>query len=217
MEFTNEITISQPSDEVFAALTDVERVASCLPGARVEGSDGDTYQGAMRVKVGPITADYRGSLTFDELDPDGHRAVLVASGQETNGQGSAQARIVSSVVDEADGARVVVKTELQVNGRVAQFGSGAMEKIAKRMFADFAKNLEQLMLNEKAASSSPSTSATPESVALPQAHVAPDGVSESLDVVGLVREPMVRSVRRLGVPVALALAVGFLFGRRHTT
>ena len=109
------------------------------------GREGDAYSGAMRVKVGPIVVDYGGTLTFEDLDRDQRRAVLLAVGEETAGQGSAEAHIVSSVLDVAEGARVIVETDLQVRGRVAQFGSGPMEKIAKRMFEDFAKNLETAM------------------------------------------------------------------------
>ena len=226
MEFTNEITLSLPSDDVFTALTDVERVASCLPGARVHGRDGDAYRGAMRVKVGPILADYRGSLKFEEVDPSARRAVLLASGEEATGQGSAHARIVSSVLEDGDRARVVVKTDLQVAGRVAQFGSGAMEKIAKRMFADFAKNLERLMtsgigapaLADSKGMSPAASSPTPGGADRAGAETSggathpEDGVPDSLDVLDLVGEPVVRAMR-VAVPVLVALVVGYLLGQ----
>jgi uncharacterized protein len=229
MEFTNEITLDLPTDDVFAALTDVERVASCLPGARVEGRDGEAYRGAMRIKVGPILADYRGSLSFAELDQGARRAVLLASGQEATGQGSAQARIVSRVVEEGDRARVIVQTDLQVAGRVAQFGSGAMEKIAKRMFADFARNLERLMLNEATSEkqhlngSGPTAQTTLAAVpaggsttaaASPPGRPAsvPANTTDSLDVMDLVGEPIAR-VLRGAVPVGVALLIGYLIGQ----
>ena len=218
MEFTNEIKLAQPTDDVFATLTDVERVASCLPGARLEGRDGEAYRGAMRIKVGPIVADYRGSVTFDELDPGARRAVLLASGEDTAGQGSAQARIVGSVLDDGDGARLVVQTELQVRGRLAQFGSGAMEKIAKRMFAEFTKNVEQLMAGPQSPNGStpapPATTPTTTAAAAPVTTNAQPSGSDLLDLVALLGEPVLRSVRRAGVPVLLALVVGFLLGRR---
>ena len=92
MKFTNEIRLALPADDVFDVLTDVERVASCLPGARLEGRDGDAYRGAMRVKVGPIATDYAGTLTFAELDREGRRAVLLALGEEKAGQGPRKRR-----------------------------------------------------------------------------------------------------------------------------
>jgi carbon monoxide dehydrogenase subunit G len=218
MKFTNEIRLQLPADELFATLADVERVAPCLPGARLEGRDGDVHRGAMRVKVGPIVADYAGTLTFEELDPQGRRAVLLAKGEEKGGRGSAEARIVNAVHDDGDGARIVVETDLQVRGRVAQFGSGPMEKIAKRMFADFAKNLETLMATEgqeddaHAAETGDHPAPQPSS---PAPVPAPDATADSLDVVSLVAEPLLRSVRTVGVPVLLALLVGYVFGRRR--
>ncbi|MGW2651078.1 SRPBCC family protein [Streptomyces sp. NPDC001393] len=217
MEFTNEIKLTQPTDEVFATLTNVERVATCLPGARLEGRDGEAYRGAMRIKVGPIVANYRGSVTFDELDPSARRAVLLASGEETNGQGSAQARIIGSVVDEGDGSRLVVTTDLQVRGRVAQFGGGAMEKIAKRMFADFAKNLERLMAGEQQApTETPAKSPGVASVSEPAVSSVQDS-NDSLDLVALLGEPVIRSVRRVGAPVLVALVIGYLVGHRRAS
>ena len=219
MEFTNEIWLARPTDAVFAALTDVERVAACLPGARVEGRDGNAYRGAMRIKVGPIVADYHGSLSFDELDPGARRAVLLASGEESAGQGSAEARIVSSVVEDGDGARVVVETDLQVRGRVAQFGSGAMEKIAKRMFADFAKNLEALMAGDEEpqpqGGTRPVSPSETEAPVRPLARVGQDQREDSLDVVGLLGQGLCAWLRRSGVPILIALVLGYLLGERR--
>ena len=213
MDFTNEITLALPRDDVFAALTDVERVASCLPGARLEGRDGDVFKGAMRIKVGPILADYHGTIVFQELDTDNRRAILLASGEETGGQGSARARIVSSVLQHGDGARIVVKTELQVVGRVAQFGSGAMEKIAKRMFADFAGNLERVMTTGVPATpvaSTPSGTAAPATAA--RAPAAGDDAHDALDVLDLVGGPAAQVLRR-AVPPIIAFVIGYLLGQ----
>jgi uncharacterized protein len=220
MRFTNEIQLSLPADEIFTTLTDIERVAGCLPGARLEGRDGDAYLGAMRLKVGPVTADYHGTLTFEELDTEGRRAVLLARGEETAGQGHAEARIVSSVHGDGGGARVVVETELQVRGRVAQFGSGPMEKIAKRLFADFARNLEELMTNGGSPAGQPD--ATGERVPSPgsesggPAPSSRDPIDDSsLNLLSLVAEPLVRSASVSFVPVVAALGVGYWLGRRR--
>jgi carbon monoxide dehydrogenase subunit G len=222
MEFTNEITLGVPADEAFAALTDVERVASCLPGARIEGRDGDSYRGAMRMKIGPIQVDYRGALRFEELDAQARRAVLLASAEDAGGQGSAEARITSSVSDDGNGARVIVHTELQVAGRVAQFGSGAMSKIAKRMFADFAKNLERLIASDAeqadtdgappASRVAPTGSAPQTATAAASTLSSSDDGASSLNVLDLVGEPVARAVRG-AVPIVITLLIGYLFGQ----
>ena len=159
MKFTNEIQLRLPPDDVFTTLADVERVAVCIPGVRMDGHEGDAYRGAFRIKVGPITADYAGTVIFEELNPAQRRTVMLARGAEAGGQGSAEARVQSSVLEDELGSRVVVETDLTVRGRVAQFGSGPMEKIAKRMFAEFATNLETLMTEDDEPESSPDRSA----------------------------------------------------------
>src|SRR3954468_22397015 len=142
MRLSNDITVDAPAEALFSFVTDIERVATCLPGARIEASDGDQYRGSMRVKVGPITAHYRGTVQLLELDADARRAVLRARADETAGQGRAEARIVTAI-EEVDGAsRLRMDTDLQISGRVAQFGRGVMEKVANGLFAEFARNVE---------------------------------------------------------------------------
>ena len=97
MRFANEISVDAQADELFAFVSDPEQVVKCLPGASVEGRDGDDWRGAMNMKVGPIKARYRGTLRFLELDPDARRAVMRVRADEANGQGQAEARIVSEI------------------------------------------------------------------------------------------------------------------------
>src|SRR3954447_14668631 len=146
MKFSNEIEVAQPPKELFAFLTDVERVAPCLPGASIDGREGDDYTGSMKVKVGPITGTYRGKMRFLEQDEDALRAVMSARAAEVNGQGDAEAKITTRIEQAGDeSSRIRMETDLQMRGRVAQFGRGAMEKISQRMFDEFARNLEREM------------------------------------------------------------------------
>ena len=146
MRFENEIEVAQPPKELFAFLTDVERVAPCLPGASIDGRDGDDYTGSMKVKVGPITGTYKGRMRFLEQDEDALRAVMSARAAEVNGQGDAEAKITTQIEQAGeDASRIRMETDLQMRGRVAQFGRGAMEKISQRMFDEFARNLEREM------------------------------------------------------------------------
>ena len=146
MRFENEIEVAQPAKELFAFLTDVERVAPCLPGASIDGRDGDDYTGSMKVKVGPITGTYKGKMRFLEQDEDALRAVMSARAAEVSGQGDAEAKITTQIEQAGDeSSRIRMETDLQMRGRVAQFGRGAMEKISQRMFDEFARNLEREM------------------------------------------------------------------------
>src|SRR3954464_2000007 len=145
MKCSNEIEVAQPPKELFAFLTDVERVAPCLPGASIDGREGDDYQGSMKVRVGPMPGTYKGTMRFVERDEDALRAVMSARAAEVNGQGDAEARITTQIEETGDSARIRMETDLQMRGRVAQFGRGAMEKISQRMFDEFARNLEREM------------------------------------------------------------------------
>src|SRR3954452_10279964 len=142
MRFSNEISVDAPLAELFEFMSDDDKVVTYLPGASVERRGRDECRGAMNMKVGPIKASYKGTLRFLELDPDARRAVMRARADESSGQGQAEARITSQI-EEGDGAsRIRMETDLQVRGKVAQFGSGAMEKVAGRMLERFAGNVE---------------------------------------------------------------------------
>ena len=148
MRFANEISVDAQADELFAFVSDPEKVVRCLPGASVEGRDGDDWRGAMSMKVGPIKARYRGTLRFLELDPEARRAVMRVRADEASGQGQAEARIVSEIA-EGDGAACIrMETDLQIRGKVAQFGRGAMEQVAGRMLERFADNVEKAIRGE---------------------------------------------------------------------
>jgi uncharacterized protein len=221
VRFSNEITVDAPPEEVFGAVSDVERVAPCLPGARIEGREGDDWLGAMRVKVGPITANYQGKLRFLELDEQGRRAVMRARAEEAGGQGNAEARIVTAIEDaDGGGSLIRMDTDLQMRGRVAQFGRGAMEKISERMFAEFARNLEQELAGggaPEAASSSAAAAPTPSGAgapAKPDADVAAgDAGDAAMDPVALfVRPVLERALPVLG-PALIGFGYGYLLGR----
>lgn len=144
MRLSNEATIPAPPDEVFRLLTDVERIAPCLPGAAVSGGSDGEFEGSMTVKVGPVTAQYAGTIRIVEQDPGARRTVMVARATDARGQGSAEAKIVAAVEDAGGASLVRLDTDLQMRGRVAQLGGGAIQKVSERMFGRFAENLAQL-------------------------------------------------------------------------
>ncbi len=144
MKIDYEFTVGVPVDQAWSRMLDLEKVAPCLPGAALqeEGEDGE-YAGTMRVEIGPIAVSYKGTVKFEETDETDHRAVLQATGREARGQGTASATIVSTLREEDDGTRVNVETDLMLTGRVAQFGRGFAQDVAKRMLDQFATCLEQ--------------------------------------------------------------------------
>lgn len=146
MELTNEFSVKVPIEEAWGVLTDVTRIAPAMPGAKLETVEGDEYRGVVKVKVGPVTAEYKGAATFLERDPVAHRAVLRAEGRETRGQGNATATITATLVPEGTGTHVSVITDLNITGRVAQFGRGVLADVSNKLLGQFVSSLETTVL-----------------------------------------------------------------------
>ena len=147
MELTNEFTVDVPIEEAWSVLTDLERIAPCMPGARLDEIEGDEYHGTVKVKVGPVTAEYRGKATFVERDEAGHRAVLRAEGREASGQGNASATITAQLEPTDTATKVRVVTDLTITGRVAQFGRGVLADISSKLLGQFVDSLEATVLS----------------------------------------------------------------------
>ena len=126
MELKDSFEVPYPVGAVWDVITDVERIAPCLPGAQLTGSDGDTYEGLVKVKVGPITSQYKGKASFTERDDAAHRLLMSASGRDTRGAGNASA-------------------EITVTGKVAQFGRGVLADVSRKLMGQFADNLAALV------------------------------------------------------------------------
>ncbi len=145
MELNNDFEVAAPVDLVWAVLTDVERIAPCLPGAQLLEIEGDEFRGVVKIKVGPITAQYKGAASFSERDDVEHRAVLRAEGRDTRGAGNAAADITAELEATDIGTKVTVTTDLTVTGKVAQFGRGVMADVSKKLMGQFAENLSDLI------------------------------------------------------------------------
>ena len=142
MRIENDMHVSASMEEAWALLTDIPAIAPCLPGAKLIGEDGDTYEGTMKVKVGPIVAEYSGTATVVEMNEADRTVKLVASGRDKRGDGNASADIFASMVEADGGTTVSIATDLKVAGKVAQFGRGAMADISKKLLGQFAECIE---------------------------------------------------------------------------
>ena len=141
MKLTNEMVVPASVDEAWAVMLDIERVAHCLPGAKIEASEGDEYTGTMKLKLGPITSSFSGTIKIEEADEATHRAVLSARARDSRGQGTAAATITSTMAPADDGTSVTVETDLRVTGPAASFGRGVMQDVSARLMSEFAECL----------------------------------------------------------------------------
>ena len=149
MEINNSFEVKAPLDVAWATLTDLARIAPCLPGATLTSIEGDIYKGHVTVKVGPIVAKFGGQAIFQERNDTEHRAVLKGEGRDTTGKGNASAIITAQLeVVDALTTRCTVSTDLTITGKIAQFGRGALADVSDKLLKQFVVNLETTVLSQ---------------------------------------------------------------------
>ena len=159
MDLNHTFIVNQPIAETWVVLTDLERIAPCLAGAELHEVHGDVFKGGVKIKVGPIVAQFKGEAQFVELDAVNFRAHLKASGRDIGGKGNASATITAQLTAiTPTSTSVNVVTDLAITGKVAQFGRGALADISEKLIAQFADNLNALIDREGGAPA-PSASA----------------------------------------------------------
>jgi|HubBroStandDraft_4_1064222.scaffolds.fasta_scaffold504053_2 carbon monoxide dehydrogenase subunit G len=142
MKLDNEFTVGVPIDQAWGVLTDLELIAPCMPGALLTGVQDGVYTGKVKIKVGPVSAEYAGTARFAEKDDAAHRAVIDARGRDSRGQGNATAVISAQLRSEGTSTVVTVNTDLTIAGRIAQFGSGMIKEVSAKLLTQFVECLE---------------------------------------------------------------------------
>ena len=146
MELKHEFTVHVPIADAWVILTDLARIAPCLPGAELTDVEGDIYRGHVKVKVGPIQAQFKGQASFMSRDDEAFTATLKAEGRDATGKGNAAALITAQLTSlSADTTKCAVNTDLTISGKVAQFGRGALADVSDKLLAQFSDNLNQLI------------------------------------------------------------------------
>jgi uncharacterized protein len=194
VHFDNEFVVDAPVDRVWEHLLDVERVAPCVPGAQLtEVVDERTWKGLVKVKIGPVSLSFAGTVALEERDDASHKAFINAKGMEQRGKGAATAEVRSWLEALENGTRVMFSTDLTISGAAAQYGRGMLEDISQRMANEFARCIQSSLESEE---------------------------TELREAAGQTTTPAVsRPVKgiRLGLWAlwrALVRAIGRLFGRR---
>jgi uncharacterized protein len=147
MEINDSFRVSTPIDATWKVMLDIEGIAPCMPGAQLQEVEGDEYRGIVKVKVGPITAQYKGTARLAEVDEANRRIVIDATGRDTRGQGNAKATIVVTMSPEGGGTKVDVATDLSITGKVAQFGRGVLVDVSSKLMGQFVENVERDVLS----------------------------------------------------------------------
>ena len=210
MDLNHEFIVNVPVNDAWIILTDLERIAPCLPGAQLTEVEGDTYRGQVKVKVGPIVAQFKGQASFVTRDDAAHTASLKGEGRDTTGKGTASAIITAQLTSVTPtSTKCTVVTNLTISGKVAQFGRGALADVSDKLLAQFAENLNQLIASVPAATTATAATtiaaaatatttvaaASPEIRKIESAEVAP------LDLLGTAGVPILKRA----IPVVVAL------------
>ncbi len=230
MKLEQSFTVAAPVETVWEALTDVMRVAPCLPGANLTEEVGDgAYKGEFKVKLGPTTAAYAGALKIAERDDEAHRVTMDAKGTDKRGNGGTTATIVSTVSrDEESGeTRVDVDTDFSITGKLARFGRGGMiQDVSNRLLREFAANLQEELAGEAPEAPGSRPSEASEGAAGGAAEPTPPAgdfapsrpprpPAEPLDGGGLVAGVLADRLKAAAPGLIVGLIVGLLLGRRR--
>lgn len=218
MDLTNDFRVAMPIERAWDVLTDLERIAPCMPGAQLQEVEGDIYRGVVKVKVGPVQAQYKGEVTFIERDAQAHVAVLRAEGRETRGQGNAAATITATLSPDGDGTAVTIATDLTITGRVAQFGRGVLADVSSGLLDQFVETLESTVLADESPVLADESPVDPEADATDTGEPAkaPAAVRqidspepEPVDLMASAGSPVIKRI----LPVVAALVVGLVIVR----
>jgi carbon monoxide dehydrogenase subunit G len=230
VQLENSFTVPAAPDEAWKVLLDVERVAPCMPGATLTGHDGDSFEGTVKVKVGPIAVQYKGTAEFAERDDAQHTVKINAKGRETRGSGTANATISCKLTPEGSGTKVDVVTDLAITGKPAQFGRGVIGEVAGKVITQFADALAEEISSgsptpaaEPVAAAAPAPAAAiaakdpsaPEATAAPEPPAAPARAipapaqprrsAEAIDLLDVAGAPVAKRLIPVGAVVALLL------------
>lgn len=203
MILENTLDLPGDPDTVFALLNDVERMAGCLPGATLDGQDGDAYLGKVKVKVGPVSAAYSGKVRFTEVARDERRLRLSARGADSHGSGDAEADVTVTIEAVPGGSVLKLHTDLVIRGKIAQFGKGAISAVSNRILDQFARNLAGLLQP----GGSPAQATTAQ---------VPAAAPEALDGLAMFLSPQAKRYLAIAAAGALGLFQGWLLGRIRT-
>ena len=221
-QLINEFTVNRPIEEAWPLITDLERIAPCLPGAELQEIEGDIYRGVVKVKLGAISSQFKGEAHFVERDDQNYRAAIKGTGRDTGGRGNATADITAQAESlSPTSTRVAVTTELHITGKVAQFGRGIMGDVSSKLMAQFADNLNE-MIDEQgvgaSAEAEPPAPATddeaatsPETEAAPQVRKIEGPATQPIDLMEVGGSSLVKRV----VPALVAIVIVFLLLRRR--
>jgi len=219
VELQHRFTVPAPIDEAWTAFNDLERIAPCFPGATLTSVEGDQFSGTVKIKLGPISMQYRGTGTFLERDETSHTAKFEAKGKDKRGNGTAAATVTAVLTPDGDSTAVEVSTDLAITGKPAQFGRGVIQDVSNTLLDRFTACLADTLFGPaEAAANEPRaeepapapTPAPPAASAPPPPHAATLTVDDGVDLFRTIAPVL---VRRYALPAGAAVLVLYVLIR----
>ena len=224
MKIEDNFRVDVPVEEAWKVLLDLERIAPCLPGAQLTEVEGDEYRGTVKIKVGPITAQYKGVAQIVEADEANHRVLLKAEGRDTRGQGNASATVTATLVGDGASTTVNIDTDLNITGKVAQFGRGVMADVSSKLLGQFADNLKKDVLsgespNAPSAPTAPAAADAPTEAAPAAATTGPRKIdspeAQPIDLMDAAGESVGKRLAPVIAVIVALITLRVLFKRRQ--
>ena len=217
IQLHHQFQVALPVDKTWDLLTDLPKVARCLPGANLDDVVEGEYRGGMSTRIGPISAKYKGTASFREHDEVSHRAVIDARGREEKGSGSASALITAVLKPDGEGTLVDLSTELTISGRAAQFGRSLIAEVSNTMIDEFVRRLEAMIRGDSSQPTDQHPGTPVGGLHSTGETAAADSEPDQLNVLTTVVLPM---LRKSAIPIGAALlagAIGLAIGSRRQT
>jgi len=141
MKIKDSFIINAPQEKVWDLLFDIPRLSQCVPGIEsVEVVDENTYRGKLVVRVGPIKSQFSGTVTLTEVVPPQMIAGTVV-GDDRASASSVKAGFSGTLARVETGTEAAFVVDVNLRGRLAQFGGPVISATARKLTAEFAKNL----------------------------------------------------------------------------
>lgn len=208
MKLDNEFTVRVPIEQAWAILTNLVLIAPCMPGAQLTGVTDGVYTGKVKVKVGPVSAEYAGTAQFSQKDDATYCAVIDARGRDSRGQGNATAVISAQLRPDGDSTIVTVDTDLTIAGRIAQFGSGMIKEVSAKLLTQFVQCLEAKLGGDVAAPAElPELAAAGREAPGAQAVLAAAAEPEPLNLMSAAGRAVYKRLAPLAVAIVVVIAV----------
>ena len=216
MKLDNEFRVSVSIDRAWEVLTDIPLITPCLPGATLTGEDGDEYSGKVKIKVGPVRAEYSGTALFVERNEATRHIEISAKGRDSRGSGNASAVITADMTEDGDGTKVTIKTDLKISGKVAQFGQGVIAEVSGKLIDQFVECIEQQLLGDVVVDEVAAASAD-EGIGATQVRARQTPVAtadDTLDLLDLAGSSVYKRLAPIAAVVVVLILLKLLIGRR---